>query len=422
VIRRTLVLAVALAGLWAAPAHAASWCGTEATTNRAPELFGGGQVHAVYAIPSDGADHLSVFGAVIETDVESIDSWWRGQDPTRAPRFDLFPFACGAQTDITTVRLPDSGASLSSPDVIFDRLFSALVNAGLISTSLDALVYYDGPVTDPDVCGIGGPSSNGASGLAVVLGGACAGTHSDWTAAHEFGHSIGAVAIGAPHRCPDSGHTCDSTSDLMYPFTSGNPLAVSILDPGRDDYYGHSGGWVDIQDSGYLKHLDAQVHLAVAIVGGGSVASDVAGVNCTATCATDWDAGARVSLTPQPVNGRRFLRWTGDCAGALTCDLTLDASKSVTATFVAATFNLTAAVTGRGTIVSRPAGISCKPRCRHAFASFVPLRLTARPAKGWKLKAWTGACHGKRLVCSVPMRAASTAHATFVKQPKPRKR
>jgi len=30
-----------------------------------------------------------------------------------------------AQTDITTVRLPDSGASLSSPNVIFERIFSA---------------------------------------------------------------------------------------------------------------------------------------------------------------------------------------------------------------------------------------------------------------------------------------------------------
>jgi hypothetical protein len=121
------------------------------------------------------------------------------------------------------------------------------------------------------------------------------------------------------------------------------------------------------------------------------------------------------------VKGRRLLRWTGDCTGTFECQLTLDASKSVTATFVAGAFTLTAGVTGRGTIASRPAGILCRPRCSHAFTSFVPVKLTAKPAKGWKLKTWSGSCHGKALGCTVPMKAASSAHATFVKKPKPKK-
>ena len=29
-----------------------------------------------------------------QTDAETFDAWWRGQDPTRTPRFDLFAFPC----------------------------------------------------------------------------------------------------------------------------------------------------------------------------------------------------------------------------------------------------------------------------------------------------------------------------------------
>ena len=30
-----------------------------------------------------------------------------------------------------------------------------------------------------------------------------------------------------------------------------------MLDGGRDDYYGHSGTWTDVQDSLFLERLDS---------------------------------------------------------------------------------------------------------------------------------------------------------------------
>ena len=80
---------------------------------------------------------------------------------------------------------------------------------------------------------------------------------------HELLHTLGAVPPGAPHSCPgaSAGHTCDNPNDLMYPSTAGEPLSAKILDPGRDDYYGHSGGWIDTQDSPWLVHLGAQTPL-----------------------------------------------------------------------------------------------------------------------------------------------------------------
>jgi hypothetical protein len=412
-IRRLLVLSVALAAVWAAPAHASTWCGTPATEDRAPDLFGGPRFHVVYAIPADGTDRLGELANAIETDVEDIDVWWRGQDPTRAPRFDLFPFPCGAQADITTARLPDTSAQMPTAVEDYTRISNDLRGTGLLQAYRSLLVYYDGPVTEP-FCGIGG--GNDLDGLAIVFVNACGRTKSEWTAAHEIITAMGGVADGAPHRCPGRADTCDSSFDVMWQYIPAAPLSDAILDPGRDDYYGHSGLWPDIQDSRFLKHLDAPAHLTVAITGAGLVESDVNGVTCSVTCGTDWDAGTLIYLTATPGNGLRFVRWSGACTGEEQCRLTLGAQNTVSALFAPAAFRLTVAVAGRGTVASKPRGIACKPRCKGSFESYSPVRLTARPAKGWRLKSWTGGCRGKRAACSVPMTAAATARAVFVRK------
>ena len=123
--RVTVYAVVALAAaLWIAPAHAAAsatWCGgtQETAQNRVPELqFAQTQIHVVYAIPSDGADHFAADAPLIVADVEAIDTWWRTQDPTRTPRFDLYPFpGCPpgfGQLDISFVRLSGTGASYTA--------------------------------------------------------------------------------------------------------------------------------------------------------------------------------------------------------------------------------------------------------------------------------------------------------------------
>jgi hypothetical protein len=402
----------------AAPAHAASWCGTPGTDDRTPELFGGAQIHTVYAYPSDGANRYATFADAMETNAENIESWWRGQDPTRAPRFDLLQFACGPQVDLAVVQEAVPGAQLADAAAAYDRLFDDLRHTGLVSPTDISVVYYDGPESNANTCGIGGGDSTGA-GIAVVLVNACSGVASDWVAAHELGHALGAVPVGAPHRCSDSGHTCDNPSDLMYPFiTVGEPLTSAILDPGRDDWYGHSGAWWDVQDSPFLKHMDAQVHLSVGITGAGSVESDPIGVECTAACGTDWDSGTEVSLEALPGNGLRFVRWSGACSGSGSCDLVLDEATAVSAFFAPATFRLSVTVSGRGRVVSRPAGLACaKGTCRRAFRSYSPVRLTAKPAKGWRLKAWSGGCRGAKPTCVLPMKAATAARATFARKP-----
>jgi hypothetical protein len=413
---RSTTLADALPAVSGARAVTA-WCGGASPFDRVPNAVAGNPVHWVYLIPSDGTDNLAAVASVMQADAESIDSWWRGQDPTRAPRNDLASFACGMQLDVTTVRASRFGGQLAPLESRFSAIADALQHAGLDSTHTKYLVYYDGPAAEDNVCGQGGSDTSGF-GAAVVYFRSCVGVSTAAVAAHEFLHTIGAVPRSAPNDCigEDSGHVCDTESDIMYPAVGGEPLSAKILDVGRNDYYGHTGAWSDTQDSAWLVRLDAQARLALTVTGIGSVSSDVPGVSCAASCTTTWNSGQRLALTATPGTGSRLVRWTGACTGSGACLVDIGTGSNVSALFAPAAFRLTVAVTGRGSVRSARSGITCRPRCSASFPSFTAVRLTATPARGWRFHAWTGVCRGAKATCTVPMSAVSSARAAFVRR------
>jgi hypothetical protein len=96
--------------------------------------------------------------------------------------------------------------------------------------------------------------------MAVIYLDSCGATDGDTVrpvvATHEFVHTLGAVNGGAPHAC-NGGHVCDVANDLLAASLSGEELDKHVLDGGRDDYYGHSGSWPDVQDSLFLERLDS---------------------------------------------------------------------------------------------------------------------------------------------------------------------
>ena len=318
-----------------------------------PNVVAGNPVHWVYVIPSDGADNLSAVASVMQADAESIDSWWRGQDPTRVPRNDLASFSCGTQLDITTVRSSRSSAQLAPLDGRFSAIAGALDQAGLGSALTKYVVYYDGSASDENVCGQGG-SDNSGFGVAVVYYRSCLGVSTAAVAAHEFLHTIGAVPAAAPNECAGdkSGHACDTEDDIMYPAIGGEPLVGEGSRPGTNDYYGHAGGWTDSQDSPGSCVSTAQARLALTVTGVGSVSSDVPGLQCTASCTTTWNAGQRLALTATPGTGSKLVRWTGACTGSGGCLVDVGTGANVSALFAPATFRLTVAVTGRGSVRS----------------------------------------------------------------------
>ncbi len=399
-----------------APARtAATWCGTPAQADLAPNALAGNPVHWVYAIPSNGTDRFASYGSAMQTDAEAIDAWWRSQDPLRTPRNDLAPFSCGSQLDLTLLRLTQSNSQLASVDARFGAITSSLMVRGFASRHTKYLVYYDGPV-EPDICGQGASNSSGL-GFAVVYTQACIGVPWNTTAAHELLHTLGAVSSSAPHACPepDDGHTCDNLYDMMYPFGDETPITGLSLDSGRDDYYGHAGSWPDTQDSPWLVQLDRQVPFALAISGSGFVAADVPGLRCSQSCTTTWSAGTALELSAVPTTGMKLVSWGAGCSGRSSCKVVVESGKTVSAVFAPASYRLAVSVSGRGSVRSSRPGIACPPRCSSLVSSHEPIRLTPTPSHGWRLKQWSGACRGKG-VCSVPMTSATTARAVFTRR------
>lgn len=66
----------------------------------------------------------------------------------------------------------------------------------------------------------------------------------------------------------------------------------------------------------------------------GTVTSTPPGIACGSDCTESYDLGTGVTLTADPEGSAAFAGWSGACTGtSLTCTLTMDGPRSVTATF-----------------------------------------------------------------------------------------
>jgi hypothetical protein len=71
--------------------------------------------------------------------------------------------------------------------------------------------------------------------------------------------------------------------------------------------------------------------------GTGSVSSSPVGISCGDSCIKEYVGGIVVTLTATPTNGSKFVEWSDACTGNGPCRVTMDATKSVTATFIGKT-------------------------------------------------------------------------------------
>ncbi len=425
-VRALLVLGAVMAALGAAPTSSAAvvpvrWCGSDVSqTDRLRDRVGGPQIHVLYASPSDGEDRFTQLASPLATDVASIVAWWRREDPSRAPRFDLFDFTgCESRMgllDLSSVRLPGPTARYASLDGRFDGLIADL-GEEFADPDKKYLVFYDGLVPDDGICGIGaGREARGPSYAVVYLRSSCRPTVGDgrgaaWVAAHELIHALGAVSDFAPHACRN-GHVCDSTDDLMAALYSGRFLEEARLDVGRDDYYGHAGQLFDLRSSAWLLDPTAQLALTLRVTGRGLIGSEPDGQGCDAVCVTEWNGGTAVQLAAEPGAGYGFAGWTGPCAAERepSCLLDVNATAEVGAIFRPLR-RLTVQVTGRGRVTG--AGLRCVRSCARQLIEGRAVALRATAARGWRFARWTGSCRGSRRTCTVRMAAASRVAAVF---------
>jgi uncharacterized repeat protein (TIGR02543 family) len=152
--------------------------------------------------------------------------------------------------------------------------------------------------------------------------------------------------------------------------------------------------------------------LNLTIAGTGGVGfSD--GSSCASSCSKTFNNGSVVTLAASPASGFTFNGWSGACSGTTTtCSVTMDAAKSVSATFAVSPATLSVAVTGSGTVTSTPSGINCTSNCSAPFAVGSNVTLTAAPATGFTFSGWSGACTGTA-ACTVTLSASSSVSAAF---------
>jgi Divergent InlB B-repeat domain/RTX calcium-binding nonapeptide repeat (4 copies) len=76
--------------------------------------------------------------------------------------------------------------------------------------------------------------------------------------------------------------------------------------------------------------------LTVSVAGSGAGTVTGQGIACPGDCSQSYLKDAAVALTAAPASGSHFAGWSGACSGtSATCNLTMNAGKSVTATFTA---------------------------------------------------------------------------------------
>ena len=382
-------------------------------------------IRVIYAVPAGAPDRFGEAANAITSDVAAIDQWWQLQDPTREPRWDLYPFpGCTvglADLDLGVVHLGHDAAfyAVSSG---YERVVDEL--APSLGVAEKALVFFDGAFADPLICGTSeqAPRNGGAYGVSVVtLRSECgsdlgAGGYTARVAVHELVHNLGATpVVGPPNRCVDprlAGHVCDSESDLMYPYAfAGMRLGDAVLDIDHDDYYEHSGQWWDVQDSPWLVHLPLRT-LTVNVSGPGSVSSAPEAIECVATCTVSLETDYPIRLVAAAGPGAELYGWRGACSGETACALTMTGDLSVEAVFGPRRPRLTVRVVGRGTVTSVPGGIHCPGRCVAPYPRNASVKLRQRPAAGWKLERWSGGC-ARKPSCTLALAADRSETVTF---------
>jgi hypothetical protein len=206
--------------------------------------------------------------------------------------------------------------------------------------------------------------------------------------------------------------------------------------------------------------------VAKAGPGSGVVMSTPAGIDCGPTCTTQVVAGTTLTLSASALPGAMFAGWSGACSGMGACTVTLDADRTVTATFVGACsdecasgatscssatseltcgnfdadvclewsspmscaatelcannactaaplLTVTRSGAGAGTVSSTPVGISCGADCSERYVMGTMVTLAASPSGGGSFTGWSGGgCSGTG-ACAVTMTAATTVNASF---------
>jgi hypothetical protein len=155
--------------------------------------------------------------------------------------------------------------------------------------------------------------------------------------------------------------------------------------------------------------------------GHGTVTSDPSGIQCSpsnAPCSKPFPEGTTVKLTADPNTDSTFGGWTGPNAGAcmaLTCQLTMNGARAVTAMFTLKQYTLHVSTTGNGTVTGD--GIDCgtgtTDDCDQVYDHGTLVSLEATPGTLMGMVTWVGCDSELGSTCTLIMDGPKSVSADF---------
>ena len=165
----------------------------------------------------------------------------------------------------------------------------------------------------------------------------------------------------------------------------------------------------------YVGSYGVELQVVIDGTGSGSVNLTPPNINCSSNCSETYDSGTVVTLVAAAENDSVFTGWSGACSGTNHCEVTMDAAKSVTATFgLKPSYLLTVTVTGEGSVSSTPPGIDCGADCSETYDEGTAITLTVTTSGDSVFAGWGGDCSGTN-DCEITMDAAKNVTADFIK-------
>ena len=235
------------------------------------------------------------------------------------------------------------------------------------------------------------------------------------------------MVTGEGINCGLSGSNCKEYYDFL------STVSLTANPQGGAQFTGWSGDCTGTAPSCTLKISQERLvlanfaggaspyYLSIRQSGDGYVKTDLSGISCsglTGTCAAEFAPGTQVTLTATPDMGAEFVGWGGgSCSGtATTCQLTMNADKTVAATFkpITPAFPLALFRDGPGNIRATAGGnLNCGNDCTGLFPVGTLITLKALPLTDAQLVTWGGACQGATETCDITIAGETFVGATF---------
>ncbi len=161
--------------------------------------------------------------------------------------------------------------------------------------------------------------------------------------------------------------------------------------------------------------MGAMATLTVMKTGPGTISG--MGITCGVDCTESVPVGTTVTLTAMPMSGSTFVEFLGcDTSMGPSCTLTLNGSRSISATFEAAAthYTLTVAKSGSGTGLITGTGITCGVDCNEVVPAGTMRTVSAVPSSNSVLSGWSGCDQDLVADCIISVTSNRTVTATFV--------